>query len=293
MTAASIPVDLLNPGQVFACIGLAEMALVLHGDARGAFDWRDRRNVRFHLATSSAENPVEAALGFLEKAEVVSVAPERSLNRTEKWSVVTQHLVAGEPFPNADEAGPPQLPARLRHGDVYFDISYWGDSVASIGRDGVKFWGGAAGYPGAALVRDALASVRGKMLANVADPFHLPALLGSNLRLEKRGSCIPLAAGFAPNEHSEIEIRTFPLVEILAAIGLTHARPERVEKLQYRYGVITANEPQSLFPLPLLRAAMGAPALPFEQRTFTMILGWAGQEGQARVITSSVEEFPK
>ncbi len=291
MGAASIPVDLLNPGQVLACIGLAEIALVLHGDARGAFDWRERRNVRFHLATSSAENPVEAALAFLEKAEVVSVAPEGSPNRTEGWKVDTHFLPARDPFPNADENGPPQLPARLRCGPVHFDITHWGESMANVGRDGVKLWAGAGGYPGAALVRDALASVRGKMLQSLEDPFNLAALLGSNMRLEKRGSCVPLDAGFAPNDHA-FEIRTFPLVEILAAVGLTHARPERIQKLEYRYGVIMTDKP-TLFPLPLLRASIGAPKLPFDQRTFTMILGWAGKEGQARVITSSVEETSK
>ena len=130
------------------------------------------------------------------------------------------------------------------------------------------------------------------MLASVADPFNLAALLGSNMRLEKRGSCVPLDAGFAPNDHAQLQIRTFPLVEILAALGLTHARPQRVEKLEYRYGVIATDKP-GLFPMPLLRAAIGAPKLPFDQRTFTMILGWAGKEGQARVITSSVEETSK
>lgn len=38
MTEASIPVDLLNPGQVFACIGFLEAADVLLGEAMGVFD---------------------------------------------------------------------------------------------------------------------------------------------------------------------------------------------------------------------------------------------------------------
>ena len=293
MATASIPVDLLNPGQVFACIGLAEIARVLHGDARGAFDWSNRRGVRFSLGTSRNEDPIDAALAFLDAAEVVSLAPAASRNRTEKWSVPTLMLPLAAPFPNDDESGPPQLPARLRHGDVFVDISYWGDSVASHGRDGVKFWGGAAGYPGVAHVRDALDSVRGKILGGRADPFNLPALLSANLRLERRGSCVPLDAGFSPNNHNDLQVRSFPLVEILAAAGLAHSRPHRIQKLEYRYGVIATAEraTETLLPLPLLRAAMGGVPLPFPQRIFTMYLGWAGQEGQARVITSSVEEL--
>src|SRR5438045_1180608 len=46
---ASIPVDLFNPGQVFACIGLAEAADVILGDAEGCFDWASHDSPRFHL----------------------------------------------------------------------------------------------------------------------------------------------------------------------------------------------------------------------------------------------------
>lgn len=295
MSMASIPVDLLNPGQVFACIGLAELALVLHGDAKGAFDWSDRRGARFHLGTSASENPIEAALAFLDAAEVVSLAPERSINRTEKWNVPTQVLPKDAPFPNADESGPPQMPARIRQASVHIDITYWGETQATVGRDGVKFWGGAAGYPGTAHVRDALESVRGKMREHYADPFNLATSFSANLRLDKRGSYVPLDCGFSLNNHT-MEMRGFPLVELLAAIGLTHARPQRLDdKLEYRYGVIAAptGGSNSLLPLALLRAAIGAVSLPFPQRTFFLQLGWAGQEGQARVITSAVEESSK
>lgn len=296
MGIASIPVDLLNPGQVFACIGLAEIAQMLHRDARGTFDWSHRGAVRFHLGTSASENPIAAALAFLDAAEVVSLAPKGSSNSTKPWKVETIALDLGEPFPNADESGPPQMPARIQRDSSHIDITYWGDSLAKVGRDGAKFWAGAGGYPGAAYVRDALDAVRGKMAASFADPFNLAALFGANLRLDKRGSCVPLDVGFSPNSHSALNFLGFPLVEILAAIGLTHARPRRLDdKLEYRYGVIAApaGHSNTLLPLALLRAAMGAVSLPFPQRTFFLQLGWAGQEGQARAITSAVEESPK
>lgn len=296
MSTASIPVDLLNPGQVFACIGLAEIAQMLHGDARGTFDWTNRGAVRFHVGTSSAENPIAAALEFLDAADVVSLAPQGSSNSTEAWKVKTVQVNPGEPFANADESGPPQMPARIRRGSHHIDITYWGDGLAKVGRDGAKFWAGAGGYPGAAYVRDALDVVRGKMAGSHADPLNLSALFGANLRLDKRGSCVPLDVGFSPNSHAALNFLGFPLVEVLAAIGLTHARPQRLDdKLEYRYGVIAASEngTNTLLPLALLRAAIGAVSLPFPQRTFFLQLGWAGQEGQARAITSAVEESPK
>jgi len=38
MAEASIPVDLFNPGQVFACLGFLETTDVLLGNAEGGFD---------------------------------------------------------------------------------------------------------------------------------------------------------------------------------------------------------------------------------------------------------------
>ena len=37
MAEASIPVDLFNPGQVFACLGIMELADEVLGGAHGAF----------------------------------------------------------------------------------------------------------------------------------------------------------------------------------------------------------------------------------------------------------------
>ena len=39
MPESRIPVDLFNPGQVFACLGLVEVADLLLGGAAGIFDW--------------------------------------------------------------------------------------------------------------------------------------------------------------------------------------------------------------------------------------------------------------
>ena len=39
MAQSSIPVDLFNPGQVFACMGFLEAAELLVGNAVGSFEW--------------------------------------------------------------------------------------------------------------------------------------------------------------------------------------------------------------------------------------------------------------
>jgi CRISPR-associated protein Csx14 len=185
------------------------------------------------------------------------------------------------------------LPICLRHGQFVIAIEYWLDGEGSIGRDNVKLWAGAAGYPGAALARDAIANLHDlgdNVFAEVAgDPFAFAAAMTSSFRFDWRRDYIPLDAGFSPNAHSTIGMVGFPLVELLAAIGLQNARPTRVnprDKLAYLYGVWGASLP-TLF----ARAALGGQSLGFPMRRFRMSLGWPGQEGQARCIIDAQEEY--
>jgi CRISPR-associated protein Csx14 len=76
---------------------------------------------------------------------------------------------------------------------------------------------------------------------------------------------------------------------LLAAIGLQHARPARLDprdKLAYRYGVSNA-----VLPTVFARAVLGGESLGFPMRRFRMRLGWPGQEGQARCIIDAYEEI--
>jgi CRISPR-associated protein Csx14 len=177
-------------------------------------------------------------------------------------------------------------------------IDHWGDSTR---RDAVKFWGGAAGYPGAALARDALDLVRKHCVNSASDPFNLSAGQSSSFRLDWRRDYIPIDAGFSLNSHKgRILPVGFPLVEILAAIGLSNARPKRLHVLEYRYGAIGfeghALEPSNerwFYDPTLVRAALGGSDLPFGRnrlRIFRMHLGWPAKEGQARAITTVTEE---
>lgn len=155
----------------------------------------------------------------------------------------------------------------------------------------MKFWAGAAGYPGAAILRDALELVRGKMRQHADNPFAVPAEQSISFRFDWRRDYVPVQIGFSLNNHSKGSFRTkgFPLVETLAAIGMTHARPARTSKLEYCYGVLGG--PYPVDPV-FVRAALGGgespvPGWPF--RRFVMRLDWPGQEGQARCIAQVAE----
>lgn len=295
MAEVSIPVDLLNPGQVFACLGFVEAAVVLFGAARGGFNWQNPDHVQFRLSVDEEINPVRRVLRFLNEATVTSLTPINSNNNTKTWKIKTVPNRSGS-FPFSDPSSPATLPACLTDSDGNsIIIDHWGDETHR--RDSVKFWAGSCGYPGAALARDALRLIRNCNIEKYStNPFSLSAEQTSSFRFDWRRDYIPIDAGFSPNNHKNkhkmITMQGHPIVEILAAVGLTNARPHQYSKLKYSYGVpgiINADLYDPIF----LRASLGSreppfPGMPF--RLFTMQLGWPGREGDARCITHTIEE---
>jgi CRISPR-associated protein Csb3 len=289
MAEASIPVDLFNPGQVFACLGFLEASDVLLGEAEGGFDWSDEADVRFQLHVDGKKSPFAAVLEFLTTAKVSARAPGESGMSTAKWGVPTEEINGDAPYPYPAPQSPATLPAVLVASEKTILIDHWGDAT---NRDNVKFWAGSGGYPGAALARDALELVRDCSISD-ADPFAFCKPQSSSYRFDWRRDYIPIDAGFSPNDHGDMSMMGYPLVEILAAIGLGNARPKRLHKLEYRYSVIGRMATDGWYAPTLLRAALGCSTLPFPQRFFRMQLGWPGKEGQARCITNITEEkFP-
>jgi CRISPR-associated protein Csx14 len=216
------------------------------------------------------------------------------METTEKWNVPTLAFDDGDPsvFPIDPPDSPAPLPVRLVGAAGAITITHWGDDPASVGRDNVKFWAGSGGYPGAALARDALdlvAGLGGNALAEAtSDPFAVSAPQSSSFSFDWRRSYVPLDAGFSPNAHSSVNMVGFPFVELLAAIGLENARPERPDrgnKLAYRYAVSNARLP-TIF----ARAVLGGQSMGFNVRRFRMQLNWPGQKDQARCIIDSREE---
>jgi CRISPR-associated protein Csx14 len=295
MAEASIPVDVLNPGQVFACLGFLEAADQLLGDAEAAFDWSDKTRVMFRLRARGELSPIERVLAFVDEASARAEAPAASLSLggwTNSWGQPPTIAPPEQGYPFPDPPSPATFVCVLQAGADAITIDHWGDATI---RDNVKFWAGAAGYPGAALARDALALIDGRAAASARDPFALSAPQSSSFRLDWRRDYIPIDAGFSPNVHGNVATIGFPIVELLAAIGLTNARPKRPErrdKLTYLYGITgRAGLGDDLWlPPSVLRLALGATALPFPIRRFRMRLDWPGQEGQARSITTVTEE---
>jgi len=282
MGESRIPVDLFNPGQVFACLGFLEAAEVLLGDTEGGFDWLDAGDTCFVLRAVGEADPVREVLGFLAEAKILSIVPRNSELSTAKWQV-PMVPTAGDAFPFPEPDSPAILPALLEDTqDRRLTIEHWGDATR---RDASKFWAGSGGYPGAALARDALDLVRSDLVAAGPAVFDLAAPQSSSFRFDWRRDYVPLEVGFSPNAHAAMTMVGFPAVELLAAIGLQNARPVRLDRLTYRYAVLGA-----VVPPVLLRAALGGAPFPFPRRVFRMKLDWPGQEGQARCISDVIEE---
>jgi len=295
---ASIPVDLFNPGQVFACIGLVEAADILLDGAEGMFEWSDASAPRFHVRVNGTTSPVRRVLQFLDQAKATAAAPVGSNTLDgwkNSWGPSPSLIERGRGYPFPDPASPATLVCILSDGTHSISLEHWGEDATLTQRDNVKFWAGAGGYPGSALARDALNLVQGRAEDAADDPFALGTPQSSSFRFDWRRDYIAIHSGFSLNDHSDIVTIGFPLVELLAAIGLTHARPKRPnrrDKLTYEYAVVGREHVKAptWFPPNILRAALGAAPLPFPTRQFQMLLDWPGQEGQARSITTVIEE---
>lgn len=300
MAEARIPVDLLNPGQVFACLGLMEAADILLGDATGAFDWRDENAPAFLLRTAGADDPLHTVIDFLRHASLTVLVPpafpekdRHFVAKTDKKNPIPEQEINKTFASHGTKKD--RLPAALRYDGKTIIIDYWSDGNDGYQLDDFKLWAGAGGYPGVALLKDALVLMRGLWDDAFNDPFNIAVPQSSSFRLDWRRDYIPLDTGFSLNEHGHITTVGYPLVEVLAAIGLTHARPQRLhDKLHYRYAALglpdLPNGETVLHPPMFLRAALGCAELPFPMRIFQMQLNWPGQAGQARAITHVYEE---
>lgn len=304
MAEASIPVDLFNPGQVFACLGLQEAADIVLGNAEGGFDWSDESNVRFRLAAAGEENPVEVVLEYLASVDVVEIEPanwpgEQSHNaiRSEVFpSPLTDHYIKSD-----HKWSRMKLPCRVIFKDTNVSIDLFGWSDGSS-RPDFKLYAG--NRTGASIARDMLFGKRGNPTKKnldgkletrgflqlweecaeqlIKDPFHLTCPLGGTFNMDPRGGWVQIDLGFSPNELKDIWVMSSPLVEILAVLGLEHARPDEYATRQVRYAVWG-----EMIPSILARAALSGAEIGVDLLRFRFPLDLSGKN---KVVTFAEPE---
>ena len=320
MAEASIPVDLFNPGQVFACLGFMEAADVLLGSAEGGFDWKVGGNARFVLRADGEQNPFEVVLEFLAAAEPTRWGPIGYVDPPPKKDEGGEDTGDGD---DADEttatgAAPPldlsitfpakagdrmALPIRFGGGNrPVVELDHWADGSS---RESFKLYAGNRSAD--AIARAMLKGVRAKpskkqkadgqpgdlktkgvrqlweedRVALVKTPFDVLTPMGGSFNFDPRGAWTAIDAGYSPNEHKHA-IEASPIVEFLAAWGLENARPVEFGLRRVRYAAWGVNLPPML-----ARAALAGvlPAIPLRQFCFKLDLS-----GKNKVITFAQEE---
>ena len=320
MAEHSIPVDLLNPGQVFACLGFLEAADVLCGEAQGGFhDWDNNSAAKFRLSTGGDENPFEAVLGFLAKeAEIRRVAPRGYVDPPPKKKKSASSETNDDTVSEMETANPPEetetfmarkadkmtLPIRFGGGNrPVIELDHWADES---GRETFKLYSGNRSAD--KIARDMLNGVRAKPNPRqkqegqpgtlqtkgieqlfdedrnglISNPFRVTAMSGS-FNFDPRGAWTAIDAGYSPNTQKHV-VTASPVVEFLAAWGLQNARPLMSGNKGRKVGYAVWKE---MLPPILARAAsIGAiPGLTIKCFRFTLDLS-----GKNKIVTFAKQE---
>jgi CRISPR-associated protein Csb3 len=293
MALARFPAHPANPGVAFACLGLLELADLLCPGSEGWFE--QQHGEQFALSTPGPGDPLTAVFDFLcacalerwvPPGQAPSPAPASSGRRRNARAPALQvRDVAGSTGDMAFPADPRQSddkawPLRLRTDGVAVLLSCWCDG-SSRGDDFKLFAGQQQAHVIAAQmlqhIRDLWQQSRQELRA---DPFMAIPLGGGSFKLDARKAWTALDAGYSPDKQGHL-VQASPVVELLGAIGLEHARPARQDNGDYLYGVWYAPAPPVL-----ARAALGAAWVGLPVRHYRFALSRAGQN---KVVTFAEE----
>jgi CRISPR-associated protein Csx14 len=275
MSEASIPVDLFNPGQVFACLGFLEAAEVLLGDAEGGFDWSDNADIRFRLCANADGDPIGAVLMYIASANVQWRSPTSHISERDGGTTIVEDGVSASSTPS-----PADLPGRLTDGTHTLPFGYWADGSGRFRTSFKKSTNGASSY---VRLDNALSAVREIMKTDpqqgTSRPFDMPWRTDSLFRLDPRGSTDPMQAGFSPDTlrkgKVDMRVATYPICETLAIIGLEYARPVQLSRESFTYcawgrGSQERRRDVALLPAVLARAAVCGAISFLETRRFVV-----------------------
>lgn len=319
MAEASIPVDLRNPGQVFACLGFLEAAEVLVGNAEGGFEWSSKAAAMFCLGARGTDNPFRRVLEFLAQAEVRAFAPYGFDPGAEMDTGSSEDAVPGASEQRAEDesgsgASKPELsevfPARRAEAmalpvwigtseSMRVELSHWCDGS---GLEAFKLYAGnrsAEGIARAMIKGRREAPRKGQAVGDVKTygiatlwaerrdelvekPFEVLAPMGGSFNFDPRGAWTAIDAGYSPNTQGH-RVLASPVVELLAAWGLQYTRPVTWPIRQVRYAVW-----RERLPVELARVALQG-ALPcLQRRLFRFELALSGRTN--KVVTFAHEE---
>ena len=307
MAESSIPVDLFNPGQVFACLGFLEAADVLLGDAEGGFDWNDEAEVRFCLRAAGDINPFETVLEFLARAEAKAVAPEGWRPKKEPTKAKDKEKLReelcrqeqSEAFPSASPDTSSAMPIQITNGKKRIVVGHWADGSS---RNEFKLYAGnrsALGIATAMLSGTFDKPRKGQNIGAlktggiaqlwverrpdlIQQPFEVNTSMGGSFNFDPKGAWTTIDAGYSPDKQDH-QVAASPVVEILAAWGLENARPDEFETRKVRYAAWGLTLPPLLARVALVG---GISVMPMKRFCFELDMSGLGN----KIITFAEQE---
>lgn len=289
MAEASIPVDLFNPGQVFACLGFLEAADTLCGDAEGGFDWSGTEDAKFCLRAGGDKNPFEAVLKFLAKADIVTISPEGVEGPWPDSATPDKEFPAPlDALKKSDGKGlsASPLPVRLKQGGTVVQISHWLKIDKRDKRPTLKLFAGK--QVGSQIVTNMVRGFKDFLLEPhekvFQDPFGAICPVEGRFGFDARGGWDALRVGTSLDKQ-EVLLKISPQVEVLAAIGLENTRPISPSTYEIQYAAWSV-----VLPLSLCRVALSAPQEFLSYGQFRFFHSHLGEDQQYKKCFFAEEE---
>lgn len=254
----TIPVDLTNPGQFFACCGLLELADRLWPGAEGWF-----ADDMFHLIGPQPMN-FTSLMDLVIQSRVLNTMTPAEVARLEALSRMTKK--EREKSPNLENEKS-ALEARYREESIVLDgkirlpIDWFKDD--SAGGSNFKTWAGRQSvlaitqdmHRGLASIPELSESTIWYNARGTGLPFNFDSDLGA------QGSALDIGFSFDPlagSEATRIEGTCKPALEFLCFIGLQRFRPQKMNG-ENRFVYTAWNSPLS----PCVAAAAASRAIQF------------------------------
>ena len=192
MSTISIPLDPTNPGQVYACFGLIEL---------------------FDLADSRTDSRFEVSDQHPRKGRF-EIRSDRQLDLP---ALLSQ--VAAASSENLDHPEKAVQPVRLRLASGEILLDWWFDwfRVKTVS---LKCWAGKVTTE--KLMKELIMFI--DPATDTEHLFYVPCMMTTRFGIDPRSAWNALDVGYSPNEHNQ-DAATYPLVELLGAVGLQGFRP--------------------------------------------------------------------
>lgn len=194
----SINVDLLNPGQFFACCGLFEVSNKVYQSTLAYFD-----EEKFNLISYENDIDLHEILKVILNSKVVS------LNKGDKTSPISFK------------------------GLLNMTINWWIDEKGNKSRLGKLFAGQKSTTKDATRIHECAQKyftiVTEENIYDISEP------LNGRFGVDPRSSWEALDVGFSPN-NIKVPFHTYIYVELLAALGLQNFKPKEIDGMFFYYG---------------------------------------------------------